>query len=138
MTKFTTEYAAFYKCVLTGTKIACNEIDQRIDPKEATFARADGIQRQNGKAFVSWTYSDNNAWVIVKEFGKLGYNMYLNGNVKRYSQVLVAERFMAYVEKELGTLTFLSTEDDKGLITFTKSSFTQAQLASMGGGFYPR
>lgn len=74
----------------------------------------------------------------MKEFGKLGYNMYLNGNVKRYSQVLVAERFMAYVEKELGTLTFLSTEDDKGLITFTKSSFTQAQLASMGGGFYPR
>lgn len=139
LAKFTTDYVAFYKCELEAKKVTCKEIDARIDPKGRRFAYADGIQRQDGKAYISWTYGNNDPQICVKEFGMKGYSMMMNGNVKRYSQALVAEKFMAYVEKELGTLTFFNTNVEMPqLITFTKSSFTQAQLASMGGGFYPR
>lgn len=55
--------------------------------------------RSNGKAYVAWSFAPNSNTVMIKEFGKNGPNILILGESRRFSQVLVADKYFVFIEK---------------------------------------
>lgn len=81
------------------------------------------------------TWVNENQVIGIKVLNKSGYSLILSGAAKSYSGITISEKYIIYTQK---VINLLEIYDGHELKRISKNSFSPDDLATLGGGFYPR